>query len=61
MTKGVSAMDKIGAVIGSILGGAAGWWIGSLVGDMTGVLLSIFGTAAGLYYGRRWAIAFLEG
>lgn len=54
-------MEKLGAFVVANVGGMLGWWLGSLLGDMTGILLAILGTAAGLYYGRKWAQDFLDG
>jgi membrane protein YqaA with SNARE-associated domain len=54
-------VEKLGAFVGANLGGMLDWWLGSLLGDMTGILLAILGTAAGLYYGRKWAQDFLDG
>jgi hypothetical protein len=39
--------------LGATLGGAIGWWLGAKVGIMTAVVVSMVGTGAGLYYGRR--------
>jgi outer membrane lipoprotein SlyB len=48
-------MSRLLAFVGATLGGAIGWWLGSAVGLMTSFLLSVVGTAAGVYYGRRLA------
>ncbi len=53
-------MEKLGGFLGANAGGLLGWWLGARLGDMPGVLLAIFGTAAGLYYGRKWVKDFLD-
>jgi len=50
-------MTKILGFIGSSLGGAIGWGAGAYVGTMTALMLSVIGTAAGLYGARRAAEA----
>lgn len=37
------------------VGGALGWWLGARHGIMTAFFLSMVGTGAGLYIGRRVA------
>ena len=46
-------MEKVFVVIGTMAGGYLGWWAGMRVGLMTAFILSIVGTAAGLYLARR--------
>ena len=53
--QGVNSMSKVLALVGASLGGWGGWWLGGLVGGTTAFVLSIVGTAAGVYYGRRAA------
>jgi hypothetical protein len=48
-------MSRILAFTGSTIGGAAGWWLGAHFGIFTAFILSVFGTAAGVYAGRRLA------
>ena len=48
-------MSRLGGFLGMTAGGWAGWWAGAHVGMMTAFLLSMAGTGAGLYYGRRMA------
>jgi hypothetical protein len=48
-------MSKLLAFVGATIGGAVGWWVGQHVGLMTAFCLSIVGTAAGVYFGRRIA------
>ena len=50
-------MSKLLSLIGAIIGGTAGWWLGQRVGVMTAFCLSVVGTAAGVYVGRRIAAA----
>ncbi len=42
-------------LVAATLGSALGWWIGSFVGLMTAFILSVVGTAAGVYFGGRLA------
>jgi hypothetical protein len=48
-------VSKTFALIGASLGGAVGWWLGAHGGMMTAFLVSIVGTALGVYVGRRAA------
>lgn len=48
-------MSRLLATIGAVLGGWLGWWLGGVVGIMTAWILSIVGTAAGVYFGRKIA------
>lgn len=48
-------MTKLFAFLGATIGGYAGWALGAPVGTMTAFSLSIVGTAAGVYAGRRVA------
>jgi hypothetical protein len=45
-----------GIVITSIMSitGWLGWWLGSQIGLYTALILSLIGTALGLYYARRF-------
>ena len=36
------------------LGGWIGWWAGDKIGFLTAFLLSLVGTGAGMYVGRRY-------
>lgn len=51
-------MVKMIVLIGATAGGALGWWIGSRFGIMAAFALSVIGTAAGVYFARRWAAGF---
>jgi hypothetical protein len=53
-------MSGFFAFVGANVGGWIGWVIGAHVGFMTGCMLSIAGTAAGVYIGRRAAVALLD-
>lgn len=46
-------MVKLMKLVGATIGGGAGWWLGAQVGLMTAFLLSILGTAAGVYAAIR--------
>jgi uncharacterized membrane protein YeaQ/YmgE (transglycosylase-associated protein family) len=46
-------MNKIVGFIGATVGSYAGWALGARMGTMTAFLLSIVGTAVGIYAGRR--------
>lgn len=48
-------MTKLLVLLGATIGGYAGWWLGAHVGVMTAFLLSIVGTAVGVYGARRAA------
>jgi hypothetical protein len=48
-------MQKLLGFLGASLIGSVGWWIGARVGVMTAFSLSMVGTGAGLYAGRRIA------
>jgi hypothetical protein len=45
--------------IAAFVGGTIGWYVGALVGTMTAFMISIVGTAAGVYVARRWMAAHL--
>ena len=53
-------MTKLLGWICATLGSALGWWLGAPAGMMTAFLVSIVGTAAGLYIGRRLATEYFE-
>lgn len=53
-------MTKLLGWIGATLGSALGWWLGARAGMMTAFLVSIVGTGAGLYIGRRLAMEYFE-
>jgi hypothetical protein len=46
-------METFFAIVGSTVGGWVGWVVGAKIGFMTAYILGVFGTAAGVYYGRR--------
>ena len=48
-------MTRLAAWLGMTAGGWAGWWAGAHAGMMSAFVLSMVGTGAGLYYGRRLA------
>jgi uncharacterized membrane protein YeaQ/YmgE (transglycosylase-associated protein family) len=49
------SMNKILGFVGATVGGYAGWWLGAHVGIMTAFIVSIIGTALGVYAGRQIA------
>ena len=49
----LSSMSKLLAFIGAMAGGYAGWALGSPFGIFGSYVLSIVGTGAGVYVGRR--------
>jgi hypothetical protein len=53
-------MIKLLAWIGASLGGAIGWWAGDRLGLFFAFILSVVGTGAGLYLGRRVADALVD-
>lgn len=52
---GPSSMTKMMGFIGATAGSAVGWWAGAHVGVMTAFILSVVGTAAGVYGGKQLA------
>lgn len=48
-------MSNLCAFLGANIFGVVGWWLGSNVGFMTAFIVGIFGTAIGVYLGRRLA------
>jgi uncharacterized membrane protein YjjB (DUF3815 family) len=51
-------MTKILIFFASTAGGYAGWWVGSFGGTAAAFIVSMIGTAAGVYYGRRFAMEY---
>ena len=49
-------MTKLLVFAGATIGGWLGWWLGDFVGLFTAFALSMVGTGAGMYAGRRIAI-----
>jgi uncharacterized membrane protein YeaQ/YmgE (transglycosylase-associated protein family) len=47
-------------VIGATIGGLLGWWLAASGGFFVAFIVSIVGTAIGLYGGRRLADALLS-
>jgi hypothetical protein len=54
-------MTRLLGFTGMTVGGWIGWWIGSHVGLFTAFLVSMVGTGAGLYAGRRIGRDYLGG
>lgn len=52
-------MEKLLTMLGMTIGGYFGWIIGAPVGIFTAFILSIVGTAAGVYAARRFARRYL--
>ncbi len=48
-------MTRIAVLVGATLGGWLGWVAGRAFGTMTAFMLSVVGTAVGVYLARRWA------
>ena len=48
-------MTKLFGFIGATVGGYLGWWVGAPAGVMTAFMVSMVGTGAGMYVGRRVA------
>ena len=48
-------MNKMLAFLGATVGGYAGWALGATIGTMSAFVVSMVGTAAGVYAGRRIA------
>ena len=53
-------MGTLFAIIGSSIGGWVGWVVGEQVGFTTAYLISVVGSAAGVYYGRRFYADLLD-
>jgi hypothetical protein len=53
-------MKKLLIIIWISVGGWIGWWIGEKIGFMTAYLLSVVGSAAGLYFGKKIMTNFME-
>ncbi len=53
-------MSTLFAIMGSTIGGWIGWVVGAKIGFMSAYMLSIVGTAAGVYYGRRFYDGLLD-
>jgi hypothetical protein len=53
-------MSTFFAFIGASVGGWLGWIVGTHVGLMTAYVLSVVGTAVGVYYGRQAASSLLD-
>ena len=55
---GSPVISKLLSFAGALIGGYAGWALGGLLGLMTAYTLSLIGTGAGIYFGRRFARQF---
>jgi len=55
-----NSMSNVCAFVGASVGGWIGWVLGAHVGFMTAWMLSVVGTAAGVYCGRRAADALAD-
>jgi hypothetical protein len=53
-------MSKLLAWVGMTVGGTVGWWAGDRGGHFVAFMVSMVGTGAGLYLGRRMADALLD-
>lgn len=42
------------------VGGAIGWWLGAFAGGAMAFIVSLFGTAAGVYFARRFVAQYLS-
>lgn len=52
-------MEKLLILITTTVLGTIGWWLGEFVGMFTAFMLSIVGTAVGVYLGRKIAQEYL--
>jgi hypothetical protein len=52
-------MQKLLTMLGMTVGGYLGWLVGAPVGIFTAFIVSIVGTAAGVYAARRFAQRYL--
>jgi len=48
------SLSKLLWFVGATAGGWLGWWLGSLAGTFAAYLLSVVGTALGVYWARRY-------
>lgn len=48
-------MTKLLGFVGATVGSYVGWWAGAGIGITTAFMLSMVGTGAGIYAGRRFA------
>jgi len=48
-------METLIVLVATTILGAIGWWIGEFIGLTTAFILSIVGTAIGVYVGRQIA------
>jgi len=46
-------------ILGSTVTGTIGWVVGKPFGLMTAWMLSVVGTAIGVYYSRKWIAEYL--
>ena len=53
-------MSRLLAWLGASVGGVVGWWAGDRIGLFTALVLSVLGTGAGLYLGRRMADSLVD-
>jgi len=47
-------MKAIIVIVAASIGGWAGWWLGYHWGLFSALVLSMLGTGAGVYFGRRF-------
>ena len=52
-------MTKLLLFMAAMIGGGIGWWLGSFIGLMTAFMVSVVGTAAGVYAARRFSAEFI--
>ena len=52
-------METLIVFITTTVLGTIGWWLGDYIGLTTAVILSIVGTAIGVYIGRKFAREYL--
>jgi len=48
-------METLIILVATTILSGIGWWIGDFIGLGTAIILSIVGTAVGVYYGRKIA------
>jgi hypothetical protein len=46
-------MTKALVFMAAMIGGGIGWWLGSFIGIMTAFMVSVVGTAVGVYAARQ--------
>jgi hypothetical protein len=49
-----ATVRKMLTFVGATVGGSIGWWLGARIDLFTAFIVSMLGTAAGIYYGIKF-------